>query len=244
LGVAVDGTVYVSTDLQMDGEPGFQGTAALDAGTGDVVFRVVEMHVAAADTDELFGWVGTLVAAVPLAGCGSTECALDWTTEPLGATGRVAVANGSLHVATTAGLFVFDAEKCAVGPCPSKWHVDGVFGGIAVTPTRVYLTGEYLGNSAPLTVVDASGCATVTCSPLWTSTATHQFGSPAVANGVVYASARGNPTAAWPVDGCGASTCSTAWTHAESTGLAVEVIVADGRLYLAGSKLQAFVPGP
>lgn len=53
---------------------------------------------------------------------------------------------------------------------------------------------------------------------------------------------RGKPTAAWPADGCGSPTCSAIWSVDVAQDIPVDPVIADGRLYLAGTSLLTYVP--
>ena len=100
------------------------------------------------------------------------------------------------------------------------------------------MSGErvYEVRSGQLKVFDAAGvtnCAgsPKVCTPLWSATA---FGSPAVADGMVYVG-----PAVFDASGCGASTCAPLWTAAVggppgSVGHSSPALAA-GVLYLGSS---------
>jgi PQQ-like domain len=187
---------------------------------------------------------GSLYAfdAAGSSGCTGTPkvCAPKWTAVlPGSGTGSPpAVAGGMVYVGTSAGLDAFDASgtrNCSSGvtpeTCSPLWTaaIGGVGGSPAVAQGVVYaVSGPGL-----LYALDAAGskhcqgAGTVkTCTALWTSAPLASgyldSSSPAVANGVVYASSTSGGTYGYDASGsrqCAASAGASASASAAGSGL-------------------------
>jgi PQQ-like domain len=187
---------------------------------------------------------GTLYAfdAAGSDGCTGTPkiCAPTWTAVTPGSpTGSPpAVAGGMVYVGTSAGLDAFDASgtrNCSSGvtpeTCSPLWTaaIGGVGGSPAVAHGIVYAVSQtgllYAVGAAGST--NCQGAGTVkTCTPLWTSAALASGDlaspSPAVANGVVYASSNSGGTYGYDAAGslqCAASASASASASAAGSGL-------------------------
>ena len=136
-----------------------------------------------------------------------------------------AVDNGTVYM-TNAGplggssspvLYAFDAagtSNCSGSPkvCTPLWTASGASGSPAIAGGTVYVNGD--GGIAAFDAAGSTGCSGTpkVCTPLWSYTAPNfgPFGSPVVANGVLYgtsgASSLGFGLHAW--DASGASNCS------------------------------------
>jgi hypothetical protein len=173
---------------------------------------------------------GAYVAAFDAAGCNATVCAPMWTTTgPVtgGGTGPPTVSNGVLYV-DDGPLLAFDATEssayCTTGTpavCSPMWT-----GTISTTPSgtapavasavtngvdggTVYVTaGNNLYSFGANGTTNCSGpTLSRTCTPLWTAdTGSQIYGSPAVANGTVFALSSNGYLYAF--DDTGGSNCS------------------------------------
>jgi hypothetical protein len=239
----VAGRLFVPVQQNHDGVA-FDGTIVLDPATGAEQFRLPGLRVLAGDDDVVVGSVGLdLVAAVPTAGCGAPACLPVWSASmPQVTYGRIAVAGHQAYVSTATGFAVFPTTACAAS-CAARWRVAGSFGYLAVSGSRVFLSSDYLfgGNIGRLWVFDAAGCGASTCAPLWSSAVDRYLDDPVVAGGLVYISARGNPTEAYPVAGCGAATCAPVWSTSDAFGTPVSPVIVNGRVFLGGPFLQTYV---
>jgi PQQ-like domain len=187
---------------------------------------------------------GTLYAfgAGGSTGCTGTPkvCAPIWTAVMPGpVTGSApAVTGGVVYVGGSAGLYAFDAagtRNCSSGvtpeTCSPLWTA--AIGGVAGSPAVAHGVVYAVSGTGVLDALDAAGsknCQGVgtvkSCTPLWTSAPLASgylaASSPAVANGVVYASSISGGTYGYDAAGsrqCAASASASAAASAAGSGL-------------------------
>jgi outer membrane protein assembly factor BamB len=241
----IDGRLFVVAFTYNHGTD-FDGTVVVDPATGDELFRIPGSRVVAGDPTTAFATVADGspgLRAYPTAGCGTPSCLPAWSI-PNVATfdGTVALAGGRVFVSSpTDGLKVFSSQQCAA-PCAPLWSGGTALGYVAVSGSTVYVTGNSLsvGISGRLAAFAAAGCGATVCDPVWSSSTEDYYGPPAVANGLVYVSARGQPTEAFAAAGCGTGTCAPLWSSSDSLETPVVPVIADGRLYAGGASLQTY----
>jgi outer membrane protein assembly factor BamB len=117
-------------------------------------------------------------------------------------------------------------------------------GGTAVRGGTVFLAqGTQLEAYDAAGVTNCSGGPPKVCTPLWTGSLTGAavYGTPAVADGVVYVNTDSDLLHAFPVGGCGTTTCAPLWT-ASTVSTPGSPAVANGRVYVGGAdgKLRVF----
>jgi outer membrane protein assembly factor BamB len=167
-------------------------------------------------------WLGKLWAFDTECGSHGATCNPLWSGRTVGTHGTFsgpAVAGGVVFVASADHfLYAFDAAGCGSSECDPLWVGQMSAGSIgssaAVSDGKVYV-GTFDDH---LFVFDAAGCGQPTCAPLWVGAApavlpvtSHGFGSPAIANGVVYVNANSGRLYAYPAQGCGRQTCGPLW---------------------------------
>jgi outer membrane protein assembly factor BamB len=160
------------------------------------------------------------------------QCSPLWTgsTAPNDAPSAPAVANGVVYLASASGptLYAFDANgvtKCSGPPkvCQPMWTAT-THGASSVVVVNgvVYVGGDGVGGGSAIEAFDANGVTNCsgtpkTCTPLWTSSSNVGFSSPAVANGVLYATGEDETLYAFSANGttnCSGTptTCNPLWT--------------------------------
>lgn len=173
-----------------------------------------------------------------------------------------AVDGGTVYVGANRGdefprigaLYAFDAAgqvNCSGQPrtCQPEWAAitSSQFGAPAVAQGVVYVTDFSFNDSTfqsrgRLLAFDAAGvtnCASGLCSPLWkTADIGWVFGSPSVANGVVYVASSGGEAHAFDAAGhigCSGvpATCNALWSYPVPDFGSSSPTLADDRLYLA-----------
>jgi outer membrane protein assembly factor BamB len=205
-------------------------------------------------------------------GCSGSPktCAPLWTaTAPLnsGLRGDVAapmIAGGFLYAGWSFGdesftdgqTYVFDAtgsNGCSGTPktCTPLWDIptDGVTSPPALAYNTLYVIDNFIDTEAgvsrnTLRAFDASECTSnpAGCEPLFTAPGV--VGTPAVANGLVYAGLAGGRLAAFDaagVTGCSGSpkVCTPVWTSDLSFSIR-EPVIASGRVYVLDVAVRAF----
>ena len=243
-GVLLDGTLFANARRRVGDSSDFDGMIALEVGTGIERFRVAGFTVRAGAGGTIYGDYATDVAALSAGGCGAARCTPNWTADYSDPTwfGDIAVANGSLYLAGIKGLEVFAASGCGAPTCTALWKATGSYGAIAVTNDRLFLNDKLFYAAGPnvLHAFDAHGCGQATCSQLWGSNVGRDYLKPIVANGLVYLSARGEPTEAWSTDGCGSAVCAPVWSTTDVLNVPVTPMVISGRLLLAGAGIATY----
>jgi outer membrane protein assembly factor BamB len=159
-------------------------------------------------------YVGSLdghLYAFPEEGCGG-ECDPLWTGLVDGPIqGSPAVNRGAAFVTAQDRLYAFDATGCGVPVCPAEWTAR--VGPVDASPTVAGGSVFVQNRDGTLFAVDADGCESSECFPLWRSfsSGTSSLASPAVAGGIVY-TVSGSRIRAFPVSGCDFPICNHEWT--------------------------------
>ena len=252
--VVVGDRVLATFDRGGGGLAPFRALVAFDAGTGVERFRVPGLvSVGAAGATYVFAHdTGTSspVVAVPIAGCGSAQCAVAWRARPVAdggfPGGATTVADGHLVVSTTNGVFDFPSGGCGAVECLPTWHAVGIVDGVpAVAHARVFVTSATGGGLYRLEVFDLAGCGAAVCTPLWRGDEEVVVGSgaPVVAGGGVTVAGPDAEVRTWPESGCGGVRCAAVRSLATNAANgSAEVVVADDRLIVNGNRLAVFAP--
>lgn len=181
-------------------------------------------------------------------GCGPSGATIfacpGWVT-PMDTTTEVVIGPGetTLYVGRTGGsVAALDASTGAL-----QWTAAV---GADVTATPALADGILYVPTADgdLVAVDAAGCGSATCTPLWSApvdgTALAQ--QPAVAgsggDAVVFAGTQGGTLAALPAAGCGAVTCTPLWQASVGATVTGAPAVSAGRVVVGtqGGQIAAF----
>ena len=226
---------------------------AWSAATGGVVSSSPAVAVGVAYVGSYDGKLYAFDAA-GATGCSATPktCSPLWTATTGGAIySSPAVANGVVYVGSGDGkLYAFDAAGatgCSGAPttCSPLWTANTTGGAIDSSPAVangvVYVSSDD-GTLYALDAAGVTGCSRSperkTCAPLWTAaTASLPSSSPAVANGIVYASSIYGELYAFDaagVKGCSGSpkTCSPLWTYVGLYSTFLVPAVANGVVYV------------
>lgn len=140
------------------------------------------------------------------------------------------VADGSVFVGSTFGnVFAFPEAGCGQPTCQPSWT-----GTIpeAVTGSPASAGGLlFVGSQAAVYAFDAGGCGQASCAPLWSASVGFVFGSPAVADGVVYVGTE-TPGDLFAID---ALTGAVLWTGGTSPDGSSSPAVARDTVYVGGA---------
>jgi outer membrane protein assembly factor BamB len=162
-----------------------------------------------------------------------------WTyTDALGSIiGTPAVANGSVYVGTSTGLFI--VVDAATGKLQWTGSVANFPSGPPVVDNGMVFiaVGNLYASSATLYAFDAAGCGSPTCNPAWTATIGQQFGQGAAVNlavgdGTVFVSSTDWNLYAFAESGCGSATCSPIWKGQTAGRIESAPALANGVVYV------------
>jgi outer membrane protein assembly factor BamB len=189
------------------------------------------------------------VSAVP---CNSpSPCGPIWTFHPSDNSpleGTPAVVNGVVYVGSESAFGAVSESLFAVGAQTGSLLWTGADMGhkrpvsVAVADGYVFIAMGDLDTSTQdgaLYALNATGCGSPSCPPLWKSTGVTVEAGSVITNGSVFVVGRDSNVYAFPKGGCGCATCAPTW-HALTNGSTVSgLTAAHGVLYVATSTYNA-----
>ncbi len=190
--------------------------------------------------------------AFPVPGdrCGEAgdQCTPRWTGDLGGSQATMPAVDGEfVYVGSDDGtLSVFWPRGCVGEPdgstCAPMWTSDT--GGTLAAGAAVGGGGAFvLTVEGTLAAYDTAWCGEPTCDPAWTAPAggAGSYGTPALANGVVYVPGGDGRLRAFDAEGCGAPTCTPLWSVDLGGPVTGQPIVARGHVYAgAAGTLRSF----
>lgn len=141
---------------------------------------------------------------------------------------------GTVYAASTADGTIHWSAAVGAGYQLAPALADGVL----LVPTA----------SGSLVALDADGCGSPPCTPLWTTTATGSALSqqPSVAGGVVFTGDDDGTLAAYDLAGCGAAVCDPLWSDELGARITGAPAISLGRVFVGvgDARLIAYAPSP
>lgn len=224
------------------GRIGWHGLALTD----DAII-LVGWGVAGADGTTLQNGIRSFALDGPGPGCAPDLACPEWSSpiddgvaaSPIAlsdddATAYFSTDAGTVYAASTEDGTIHWSASVGAGYTLAPALADGVL----LVPTA----------SGSLVALDADGCGTPTCSPLWTTAATggELTQQPSVAGGVVFTGDADGTLAAFELAGCGAATCGPLWTDELGSRITGAPAITLGKVFvgLQDGRVIAYAPGP
>lgn len=139
---------------------------------------------------------------------------------------------GTVHAASTTDGTIHWSASVGAGYTLAPALADGVL----LVPT----------DAGSLVALDADGCGSPTCSPLWTTAATGSAltQQPGVAGGVVLTGDADGTLAAYDLDGCGTATCDPLWVDELGSRITGAPAISLGKVFvgLQDGRVIAYAP--
>jgi outer membrane protein assembly factor BamB len=241
--MSVDGTLNVFNSAgcgQALCEPIWTGKAGSNSESTPTVYRGVVYVGGDNETQD----DGSLYA-FKAKGCGRAVCEPLWSG-PVGSAvfdSTPAISNGVVYIVGQHSLSAFGAKGCGASKCAALWQgvendIDFFAGSPAVGGGYVYVSFE-----SGIDVFSADGCGNAKCNKLWLLFGEGEQvgieGSPALANGVVYAGRNSGQIFAWKAKPCGSIQCDPIWENfTEGHLVDSSPTVVNGKLYIGGEDVS------
>jgi hypothetical protein len=248
------GVVFLRVGNLDDPSKGWVGRLVNGGGTGGLVLTdAAVIHagpgIAAPDDSTVHNGVRSFALEGTATNCGSSypdHACPQWFVPIDGVTaGPVALSDddATAYFSTDAGT----VYAVATADGTIRWSAS-VGAGNTLAPGLAEGTLLVPTASGSLVALDAAGCGSPTCSPLWTTAATGSAltQQPGGAGGVVFTGDADGTLAAYDIAGCGAAVCPPLWVDELGAGITGAPAISLGKVFVgvADGRVIAYAPEP